>query len=115
MIKPGLEKALKGWTLDTARAWRAAAAEWTGEIKGDDKVYKRGKPMDHKAFKIVLELDIVAPRRSGDIAMINYNNKEGCFMYKKLADKYAPEIRNTIKKYKNKNDRQAGFKQIMHS
>ena len=52
----------------------------------------------HKTFKIVHELDVVAPRRSGHIAMINYNNKEGWIKYKKLSDKYAPEIRNTLLK-----------------
>ena len=45
MITPGLEKKLKGFNLDTKR-------EWT------DKVYMRGKPTDHKALEVVLELDI---------------------------------------------------------
>ena len=34
--------------------------------------------------------------------------------YKKLSDKYAPEIRSIIKKFKNKNERQLAFKQIAH-
>ena len=34
--------------------------------------------------------------------------------YKTLSDKYASEIRITIKKIKNKHDRQSAFKEITH-
>ena len=42
-------------------------------------------------------------------AIINYNNLEGWLNYRKLSDKYAQEIKETIKKIKNKNDRQSTF------
>ena len=76
-MTPGLEKDLKGLTLDNQREWTPATAEWTGKRKGKDKVYKRGKVSYHKSFEIVLELNIVAQRRSGNIAIIDYNNKLG--------------------------------------
>ena len=59
----GLEKDLKSFTLDTKCEWTPETAEWTRKRKGEDKVYKRGKVSDHKAFKIVFELNIVAKRQ----------------------------------------------------
>ena len=50
----------------------------------------------------------------GNIAMINYNNPEGWLLYKTMLDNYAKEIREIVRKYKNKNDRHRTFKQIMH-
>ena len=86
----------------------------TGKGCGPDKVYVRGKSTYHKALEVVLELDILEQSRAGNKAIINYNNIDGWKRYKKISDKYAQEIRETVKKYKNKNDRQGAFKQIMH-
>ena len=65
-----------------------------------DKVYVRGKPSDHKAQEVVIELDIVETGREGNKAIINYNNPEGWLIFRKWSDKYAQEIRETIEKYK---------------
>ena len=50
---------------------------------GTDKVYTRGKPFNHKAQEVVIELDIVETGREGNKAIINYNNPEGWLNYKK--------------------------------
>ena len=50
----------------------------------------------HKAQEVVIELDIVETGE-GNKAVINYNNPEGWLNYRKLSDKYAQEIRETIK------------------
>ena len=63
-------------------------------------VYTRGKPSDHKSQEGMIELDIVETGREGNKAIINYNNPEGWLNYKKLSDKYAQEIRETVRKYK---------------
>ena len=47
-------------------------------------------------------------------AIINNSNREGWLLYNTLSNKYAPEIKETIPKYKNKNQHQQAFKQIMH-
>ena len=70
-------------------------------MKNGDKVYWRGKTTDHKAIEIVLAVNVISPRRSGNNAIIDYNNKEGWTKYKTWTDKYAPQIRSLIKKYKN--------------
>ena len=44
------------------------------------------------------KLDIVETGREGNKAIINNNNLEGWFNYKKMSDKYGQEIRETIKK-----------------
>ena len=51
-------------------------------MKNGDK-HKKGTLTDHKAIEIELALDIISPRRSGNIAVIEYNNKEGWIKYKK--------------------------------
>ena len=56
MITPGLEKRLKAYNLDIKREWTPATA---GEGSGPDKKYMRGKPTDHKALEVVVELDIL--------------------------------------------------------
>ena len=72
-----LEKSVKKWQLDKNQTWSPATAIWTGEMKNGDKVYKRGKPKDHKAIEIVLAVDVISPRRIDNIAIIDYNNHEG--------------------------------------
>ena len=67
------------------------------DAKGD-KVLRWGKGADHKAIEIDLAVDAVSPRRSGNIAIIDYINKDGWLRYKSILDKYAPEIRSIIKK-----------------
>ena len=52
--------------------------------------------------------------KEGNIAIINYNNKEGWILYKTRSNLYAKEIMETVPKYKNKNERHQAFKQIMH-
>ena len=100
--------------MDIARDWTPARADATGQGIGPDKVYLRGQPSDHKAQKVTLVLDIVEKGREGNRVIINYNNPEGWILYKTLSNKYAREIMETVPKYKNKNDRQLAFKQIMH-
>ena len=46
--------------------------------------------------KLVLSVDVISPRRSGNIDILNYNNKEGWKKYKVLSEKYAPQIRKII-------------------
>ena len=36
-------------------------------------------------------------RRSGNTAVIDYNNKDGWIRYKKVSDNYAKEISETVK------------------
>ena len=55
--------------------------------------------MDHKALEVVLKLDIVEKGWAGNKASINYNNPERWQRYRKLSDKYAQEIRETVKKF----------------
>ena len=62
----------------------------------------------------MLELDIIKKGRDGNRAIINYNNPEGWLLYKTMSDNYPNRIRKIVRKYKNKNDRQQAFKQIMH-
>ena len=60
----------------------------------------------HKAQEVVLEMDIIEKGREGDRAIVNYNNPEGWLLYKKMSDNYANKIREIVRKYKNKNDKQ---------
>ena len=57
---------------------------------------KRAKNLQ-RAIK--LAVDVVAPRRLGNIPIIDYTNKEGLVGYETISDKYATEI---IKMYKDK-------------
>ena len=66
------------WSLDTKRAWTPSTVEWTGIVdKHGDKIYMTDVASDHKAIEVELAVNIVAPRRSGNILVIDYNNKEG--------------------------------------
>ena len=56
--------------------WSPATSIWTGEMKNGDKVYKRGTITDQKAIDIELALDIISPCQSGNVAVIDYINKE---------------------------------------
>ena len=67
-----------------------------------------------KPKKVTLVLDIIEKGREGIRAIINYNNPEGWILYKMLSNKYAGEIKETVRKLKDKNYRQLAFKQIMH-
>ena len=56
MITPGLEKKLKRYKLDIYRKWTPTISVATGKGYGPDKVYTRGKPLDHKAQEVVIKL-----------------------------------------------------------
>ena len=103
MITPGLEIKLKSYKLDISREWTPAKAVATGKGCGPNKVYKRGNPSDHKAKE----------GKEGNRAILNYDNPEGWLLSKIMSDNYANKIREIVRKYKNKNDRQRAFKQIM--
>ena len=68
IITLGLKKSVRKWSLDTKRAWTPATAIRTGawDTNGD-KVYKRGTASDHKAIEIELAVDVISPKRSGNI------------------------------------------------
>ena len=68
---------MKKCPLVKAQAWSPATAMWTEEMKNCDKVYMRGKTIDHTAIEIVLKVDVIFPQRSDNIAFIDYNNKQG--------------------------------------
>ena len=85
-----------------------------GKGVGPGKEYTRDQPSDHKAKKVTFLLDIIEKGNEGPRAIIYYNNKEGLLLYKSLSNKYEKEIIDTIPRYKNKNERQQAFKQIMH-
>ena len=87
----------------------------TGKGVGLGTIYIRGQASDHKAQKVTLLLDIVEKGKEGNRAIINYNNREGWLLYTVLSNKYDPKIMATVSKYKQKNERQQAFKQIMHS
>ena len=102
-------------SLDTKRAFTPATVEWSGILdKHGDKIYMKENASDHKAIEVELAVDIAAPRRSVNIPVIDYNNKEGWTRYRKLSDKYVAEIRTIIKKNKDKNERQDAFKEMIH-
>ena len=114
MITKGLEDRTKNYKVDVDRDWTPARAVSTGKGVGPGKVYTRGQASDHNAQKVTLLLDIVEKGNEGNRAIIDYNNREGWILYNTLSNKYAPEIMETIPKYKNKNERQQAFTQIMH-
>ena len=65
-------------SLDTKRAFTPATVEWSGILdKHGDKIYMKENASDHKAIEVELAVDIAAPRRSVNIPVIDYNNKEG--------------------------------------
>ena len=66
------------------------------------------------AIEAEIKANIVLPRRSGNIPMVNYNSNDGWTKYKKISDKYASDIRTIIKTHKDKNERQDAFKEIIH-
>ena len=109
-----LYKRTKNYKLDENREWTPAKSVPTGEGSGPEKKYTRGNPSDHKAQKVTLMLDIVEKGKECNRAIINYNNKEGWILYKSRSNFYAKEIMETVPKYRNKNERQQAFKQIMH-
>ena len=47
-----------------------------------DQIYKRGRPSDHMAIEVELEVDIVAARRSGNEPRIDYSKNGGWVKYK---------------------------------
>ena len=99
----------EGWIL-----YKSRSDLYATEFMETEKKYTRGNPSDHKAQKVTLMLDIVEKGKEGNRAIINYNNKEGWILYKTKSDLYAKDIRETVEKFKDKNDRQQAFKQIMH-
>ena len=114
MITKGLEDRTKNYKLDVDREWTPARAVLTGKGIGPGTVYIRGQASDHKAQKVTIFLDIVEKGKAGNQSLINYNNREGWLLYTVLSNKYAPEIMETVIKFKHKNEWQLAFKQIMH-
>ena len=51
------------------------------EDKKGDQIYKRGKPSNHMAIEVEIEVDIVAPRRSGNEPRKDYSKKGGRVKY----------------------------------
>ena len=95
--------------------WTPTEIETTGMVESNgDLIYRKTKRSDHMAIKAEFKVNIVLPRSSGNIPMINYKSKDGWTKYKKLSDKYASDIRTIIKKHKDKKDRQDAFKKIIH-
>ena len=66
------------------------------------------------AQEAMVVLDLVEKGKTGNRAIINYNNKEGWTLYPKVSNEYAPEIMRTVRIYKNKNEIQKEFKNIIH-
>ena len=114
MISPGLENRTYNYMLDVDQEWSPAKAETTGVGKGAEIMYLRGKPTDHMAQKVTVVLDLVEKGKAGNRAIINYNNKEGWKLYPKVSNEFAPEIMRTVRIYKDKNEIQKEFKNIMH-
>ena len=56
----------------------------------------RGKPTDHKAQTVTLMLELVERGQAGNIAILNYNNRDGWKLYYKVSNEYAPEIMKTV-------------------
>ena len=81
MISPGLENRTYNYKLDVDQEWSPARAEPTGVGKGTEMVYTRGKSSDQMAQKATVILDLVEKEKTGNIAIINYNNKEGWKLY----------------------------------
>ena len=112
---PGLEESGVKFTFDKKREWTPEEVEPTGIVESNgDTIYRKTKVSDHMAIEAEFKANIVLPRRSGNIPMINNDSKEGWTKYKKLSDKYASDIRTIIKKHKDKNERQDAFKEIIH-
>ena len=65
------------YMLDVNQEWSPARAEPTGVGEGAELMYTRGKPSDHMAQKVTVVLDLVEKGKTGNRAIINYNNKEG--------------------------------------
>ena len=112
---PGLESKGIRFTLDENREWTPAKVEPTGyKEKNGDLIYKKTAVSDHMAIEAGIKINIVLPGRSGNIPVINYNTDDGWTKYKKLSDKFAPDIRRIIKTHKDKNERQDAFKELLH-
>ena len=78
IITPGLKESVIKWSLDTKRAWTPSKIGWTGIVdKHGDRVYMKTAASDHKAIEVELKVNIVVPRRSGNIPIIDYNSKDG--------------------------------------
>ena len=66
------------WTLDTKREWTPSKIDCTGKVdKHGDKVHRKTESSDHKSIEEELKVNIVVPRRSGNIPIIDYNSKDG--------------------------------------
>ena len=81
MISPGLEDRTSNYKLDVDQEWSPARAEPTGQGKGSEMMYTRGKASDHMAQKATVILDLVEKGKAGNRAIINYNNREGWKLY----------------------------------
>ena len=114
MISPGLENKTYNYMLNLDQEWSSAKAETTGVGKGAEIMYLRGKPTDHMAQKVTVVLDLVEKGKSGNRAIINYNNKEGWKLYPKVSNEFAHKIMRAVRIYKDKNEIQKEFKNIMH-
>ena len=64
------------------------------------------------AQKATVILDLLEKGKTGNRAIINYNNREGWKLYPIVSNEYAPEIMRTVRIYKHKNERQKAFKKL---
>ena len=114
-VTPGLtEKGIK-FKLDESREWTPARVAPTGKkAKNGDLIYIKTTPSDHMALEAEIHANIIKPSKTGNIPVINYNKDEGWTLYNKKSDKVAKDIRTLIKKYKDVNERQDAFKQLLH-
>ena len=98
IITEGLEKRTSNYALDVEHEWSPAQADKKGGVNGEEVVYLRGKPTDHKAQKVTLMLDLVERGQAGNRAIINYNNRDGWKLYYKVSNEFAPKIMKTAVK-----------------
>ena len=97
MITKGLEDRTKYYKLDVDHEWTPARAEPTGQGIGPGTVYTRGKASDHMAQKVTVFLDLVEKGKEGNRAIINYNNGKCWKLYTIMSNKYATEIKETVR------------------
>ena len=82
IITKGLETRTRNYKLEVDREWTPARAVPTGKGIGPGKENTRGQASDHKAQHFRLLLDTVEKGNKGNLAIINYNNRQGWLLYK---------------------------------
>ena len=103
IITKGLENRTSNYAPDTEHEWSPAATQTKTNINGGETAYLRGKPTDHKAQTVTLLLDLEEKGQAGNRAIINYNNRDGWKKYHTVSDKYAQQIVEAVRIFKDKN------------